>query len=89
MTELLLEHYEQIDEANWGPWKLDRARRRVYIDQPKRYELDIADLRRQPLAATLWHLKHKEWADNECLGGLVRAAFAIGEAPGDLLNRNY
>src|SRR5690348_14065692 len=77
----------QIDETNWGPWKLDRNARSVYIEgQPVTYSLQIADLKGAFLIGSLQHIWQKTWADNECLGGLVRAAYAIQSANGDPLN---
>lgn len=83
----LIESVQKIDETNWGPWKLDRTTRKVYIAKPTAYDLSIdIDLAAGALVGTLHYMRQKTWVDNECLGGLARAAFAIREAVGDPFN---
>ena len=79
----LIKTMQRIDDTNWGPWKLDRLTRKVYIEQPTRYSLSIDDLRSGNLALTLMLFAQKTWADNECLGGLVRVARSIADASAD------
>ena len=78
-----------VDETNWGPWKLDRATGKIYIEHTPQisYALSISDLRGSTaLFNSLRQVEGKAWANNECLGGLVRAAFAILRSPSDPLH---
>lgn len=78
----------KIDESNWGPWKLDRSTKSVYMEgRPATYSLQISNILGDvAFYMTFAHLSEKTWADNECLGGLVRAIFAIEEAFDDPLH---
>ncbi|WP_263377237.1 hypothetical protein [Granulicella aggregans] len=80
----LIERMGKIDESNWGPWKLNRDTKRIYMEfPPATYHLPLSDLRPDVLFGTLRDLEVKTWADNDCLGGLVRAAFEIQRASDD------
>jgi hypothetical protein len=82
----LIEGMGKIDEANWGPWKLVRETRNICMQfPPATYHLPITDLQPSFLFATLRDLEKKTWADNDCLGGLVRASFALAAAKDDPL----
>jgi len=83
-----MESILKIDETNWGPWKLDRDTRSVYMEvRPATYSLPVSELEiGAPLIDSIRQLCQKTWADNECLGGFVRAAFAIQSANGDPLH---
>lgn len=82
-----LRNLDQIDESNWGPWKLDRQTRHIYIEKPTAYDISVDDLIGDALLLTLRHMEEKTWLDNAGLGAVVRAAFAIMASPGDPLFR--
>ena len=78
---------ERISETNWGPWKLHRDTRNVYMETPTHYSLPIHQLSPTSIVLTLKHVSDKTWADNECLGGLFRAARSIWDASADPISR--
>lgn len=81
----VIDRLNRIDESDWGPWKLNRVSRKLYVEAPSYYALDLADIAAPSLLDTLRHMAHKTWMTNEYLGGLVRAALALENAPGDVL----
>jgi hypothetical protein len=83
--EQVIRDTQKINEAGWGPWKLDRKRSVVYVDHPTWYEHDLGDLSPARLVNTLFLFAAKSWVTTECLGGLVIAAKAISEATHDPL----
>ena len=86
LNELLAEAENSlytINENGWGPWKLNRSIRGIYVEFPYVYELHVAQISPEALMGTLKHMFEKPWVNNEYLGGLARAAFAITEAVRD------
>ena len=74
----------RIDDTSWGPWRLDREALHIYRVGTPEYCLDFNDLCSHLFVRTLREIEGKLWADNQSLGGLVRAAFAIRRALGEL-----
>ena len=74
----------RVKQSDWGPWKLDRENTHVYRVGAPECHLDLNDLSSHLLLRTLRELESQVWADNECLGGLMRASFAIRRALVDI-----
>lgn len=64
----------------WGPWRLDAENLVLYLVRPHRYEVDLGEcLSSARVLDKIIHISQKSWADDELVGGLIRAL-------GDVLN---
>lgn len=59
---------------DWGPWRLDTRTWVLYPVRPYRYEVDLEQcLTSAQVLDRVMQIAAKTWADDELIGGLIRA----------------